>query len=313
VAAILLILAALYINTEHIIREQEQGIANYKSATDEQSRAIRNELEQYLHSNKSQQRNIVYVGIVIVAVAGIWWVLQRRSSDRVVFRGWLRRAGLILLLCAAGLGVFLAVRPTMLQLTAHRSPAIEALSPRARLIVEGALAEVENGTRYEETYTILDYPGGDVPADIGVCTDLVIRAFRNAGIDLQKEVHEDRLAHPEAYPVYEWEEKEPNWSIDHRRCRNLAVWFARFGETLPTQWNADTKATWQPGDVVFFAERGEVDPTHVAIVSNKKTWRGMPFRIESTKPKTMERRPIIYAPILSGARVHSHYRLVGEF
>ena len=92
------------------------------------------------------------------------------------------------------------------------------------------------------------------------------------------------------------------------------MWFDRFAERLPREWNSDTRDTWQPGDVVFYSTRGsEGDPTHVAVVSNKRTWRGMPFRIESTAPITMEKRPVIYAPLLSGARIHSHYRLTGEF
>lgn len=237
----------------------------------------------------------------------------RKNLKRGLFGSRLRRGVTLALACVVAIAVFLVIRSPVLQITAHRPPTMDALTSRARLILEGALAEVENETRYEEEYMVLDYPGGDVPANTGVCTDLVIRAVRNAGIDLQKELHEDRLAHPEVYPIDEWVEKEANPSIDHRRCRNLAVWFDRFAETLPTKWDAGTRENWQPGDVVFYVVRGSDDPTHVAIVSNKKTWRGMPFRIELTPPKSIESRPIIYAPIISGARIHSHYRLTAEF
>lgn len=231
------------------------------------------------------------------------------TIKRTLFGSRLRTIVSLLLSLIIALAIFLIVRPPMLQLTAYRSPELIDLKPRPRLIVEGALAEVKNETTYRDEYIILDYPGGDVPADTGVCADLLIRAYRNAGVDLQKEVHEDRLAYPELYPIDEWLDKEANASIDHRRCRNLVVWFDRFAETLPTKWTAETKEDWQPGDVVFYSERGSDDPTHVAIVSNKKSWRGMPFRIESTPPKSIEARPLIYAPLLSGARIHSHYRL----
>ena len=88
----------------------------------------------------------------------------------------------------------------------------------------------------------MTYPGGDVPRTEGVCTDTVIRALRNAGLDLQREVHEDILRAPSAYPMVE----KVDASINHRRVRTLLPWFVRHWTTLPRG------AKYLPGDVVFF-------------------------------------------------------------
>lgn len=137
------------------------------------------------------------------------------------------------------------------------------------LVAEGARREVASRTRYIETYQVLAYPGGDVDPGIGVCTDLVVRAFRHAGIDLQKEVHEDRVANPGAYPTHIWESKAADRNIDHRRCQNLAVYFSRFARRLPP----DDPASWQPGDVIFFVRSRAAHPWHVGIVADADALR----------------------------------------
>ena len=105
-------------------------------------------------------------------------------------------------------------------------------------ILGGARAEAARATPYIMEYHVLAYPGGDVPQGTGVCTDLVVRAFRSAGIDLQKLLHEDRVAHPEAYPTHIWDDKRADANIDHRRCQNLDVWFLRHARSLPTATDA---------------------------------------------------------------------------
>src|SRR2546426_1119074 len=97
-----------------------------------------------------------------------------------------------------------------------------------RAILEGARKEAARETPYIMNYEVIPYPSGDVKDGTGVCTDLVVRAFRNAGVDLQKLLHEDRAAHSEAYPRQIWDEKKPDKNIDHRRCQNLVTWFKRF-------------------------------------------------------------------------------------
>src|SRR5690348_11696391 len=96
-----------------------------------------------------------------------------------------------------------------------------------------ALDRTHHAVRYDGAYVRIAYPGGDVPADTGVCTDEVIRAYRAVGIDLQKEVHEDMKENFSEYPRF-WARSaaRPDANIDHRRVPNLMVFFSRKGESL---------------------------------------------------------------------------------
>lgn len=117
---------------------------------------------------------------------------------------------------------------------------------------------------YDPSYVELDYPGGDVPPDKGVCTDVIIRSYRKLGIDLQVKVHEDMKNNFDVYPKI-WGLKQPNPNIDHRRVPNLMVFFKRHGTVLPKSENPDDYA---PGDIVtwnLFA-----GTTHIGIVSTMK-------------------------------------------
>ncbi len=99
---------------------------------------------------------------------------------------------------------------------------------------------------YDPAYVRLPYPGGDVPQERGVCTDVVIRALRPQGLDLQKAVHEDMRAHFGLYPK-KWGLRAPDRNIDHRRVPNLQTWFARQGWSLrPTR----EASSYRPGDLV---------------------------------------------------------------
>lgn len=176
----------------------------------------------------------------------------------------------------------------------------------ARLILAGARAEAVRQTPYIMEYQTLPYPGGDVPAGTGVCTDLVIRAFRNAGIDLQKRLHEDRVARPGAYPTQIWENKRADANIDHRRCQNLDVWFRRHARSLPVATDPAHRAQWQPGDVVFYIHEKASYPWHVAIISDRQDRDGMPLIIDSFPPRTSESHRLDAWP-----PIHSHYRYEG--
>jgi uncharacterized protein YijF (DUF1287 family) len=122
--------------------------------------------------------------------------------------------------------------------------------------------------QYDPAYFRLDYPNGDVPAGKGVCTDVVIRAYRKLGIDLQKEVHEDIKAHFEKYPK-NWGLTGPDRNIDHRRVPNLMTFFARYGDVKRISRDP---GGYQPGDIVCWNLGGGI--THIGIVVRKKSADG---------------------------------------
>ena len=136
-----------------------------------------------------------------------------------------------------------------------------------------ALELTKDRVMYDPSYFCIPYPGGDVPADRGVCTDVVIRAYRKMGIDLQKEVHEDMRANFAKYPNT-WGLKTTDRNIDHRRVPNLMVFFARHGETLSLSTNA---TDYFPGDIVCW--RLNNGATHIGIVSGEKNRKGTRYRM----------------------------------
>jgi uncharacterized protein YijF (DUF1287 family) len=118
---------------------------------------------------------------------------------------------------------------------------------------------------YDPTYFSIPYPNGDVPADKGVCTDVVIRAYRKLGIDLQKEVHEDMKSNFNKYPK-KWGLKNTDKNIDHRRVPNLMTFFQRHGTSLKTTVNNND---YSPGDIVTWDLGSGL--THIGIVVDKKS------------------------------------------
>ena len=118
---------------------------------------------------------------------------------------------------------------------------------------------------YDPSYFTIDYPNGDVPANKGVCTDVVIRAYRKMGIDLQKEVHEDMKANFQKYPN-NWGLSKPDKNIDHRRVPNLMVFFSRHGQIKSI---TDRATDYIPGDIVCWNLGGGI--THIGIVVNKRS------------------------------------------
>ncbi len=145
------------------------------------------------------------------------------------------------------------------------------------LILLGARAEAEKSTIYEASYQVIDYPGGDVPADRGACTDVVIRAFRNAGIDLQQLIHEDMLGDFKKYPQ-NWGLDAADSNIDHRRVPNQMTFMDLYGHTLsldPIQHPDD----WHWGDVVYWKfPNGD---EHCGIISDRINKKGIPLVIHN--------------------------------
>lgn len=135
-------------------------------------------------------------------------------------------------------------------------------------LADSTLTLTKQIVRYDPTYFQLDYPNGDVPKDKGVCTDVVIRAYRKFGIDLQKEVYEDMKINFSKYPQ-NWGLSKPDKNIDHRRVPNLMTFFTRQGTTKPmTNHSKD----YLPGDIVCWNLGGSV--THIGIVVKKKSEDG---------------------------------------
>lgn len=129
-------------------------------------------------------------------------------------------------------------------------------------LVKAAHERTKYNVRYDGSYIAIDYPGGDVPANIGVCTDVVIRSYRQLGADLQELVHEDISADFSAYPSRRiWGLDKPDKNIDHRRVPNLQVFFSRHGAVLPV---SNVGSEYQPGDLVTWMLPGNLP--HIGIV-----------------------------------------------
>ena len=130
-----------------------------------------------------------------------------------------------------------------------------------------AVERTHHVVRYDPKYVRIPYPGGDVPADTGVCSDEVIRAYRALGVDLQKEVHEDMSANFSAYPNQRrWSLARPDSNIDHRRVPNLMVFFSRKGTSLSISTRAED---YEPGELVTWDLGGGVP--HIGIVVDRKS------------------------------------------
>ncbi|GCC50503.1 DUF1287 domain-containing protein [Chryseotalea sanaruensis] len=132
-------------------------------------------------------------------------------------------------------------------------------------LADSALVLTKQSVVYDPAYTTIAYPNGDVAAGKGVCTDVVIRAYRKLGIDLQKEVHEDMKANFAKYPK-NWGLVKPDKNIDHRRVPNLMTFFTRHGVVKTITNKA---GDYQPGDIVCWNLGGAV--THIGIVSGIKS------------------------------------------
>lgn len=180
-------------------------------------------------------------------------------------------------------------------------PADDSTSLPERL----AVAAVErtrhtSEVRYDGSYRRIPYPGGDVPADVGVCTDLIVRAYRAVGIDLQRLVHEDMRAAFGTYPKL-WGLSRPDPNIDHRRVPNLQTFFERKGAELPVSANG---ADYRPGDVVTWMLPGNVP--HIGVVTSLESSSGRPLVAHN-----IGRGPEL-EDMLFDFEVTGHYRYAGE-
>lgn len=143
----------------------------------------------------------------------------------------------------------------------------------AERLPDAARQQVGVTVDYDPSYTAIPYPGGDVPMETGVCSDVTVRALRVLGLDLQKEMHEDIRRNFSAYPCRRmWGQRKPDRNIDHRRVPNQEVYFKRRGWSRPVTKNP---ADYLPGDIVTCLI-GDSIP-HVMIVSDRKSEAGTPL------------------------------------
>ena len=177
-----------------------------------------------------------------------------------------------------------------------------AASASATGLVNAARSQVGVTLSYDPRYERLAYPGGDVPLERGVCTDVVVRAYRKLGADLQVLVHQDMK---QAWDVYQkkgrWQMKAPDRNIDHRRVPNLATFFGRHGSSLPVSKEG---SQYKAGDIVTWMLPGNL--THIGIVSDKQAAGGVPLIIHNIGAGTKEEN-ILFAYPVTG-----HYRWQGK-
>ena len=166
----------------------------------------------------------------------------------------------------------------------------------AERLSDAAIALTHDRVSYDPSYFSIDYPNGDIPEGKGVCTDVVIRAYRKLGIDLQKEVHEDMKAHFALYPQ-NWGLERTDRNIDHRRVPNLMKYFERHGEVLTTSQKAED---YRPGDIVCWNLGGAI--THIGIVVNKKSRDGKRFLISHNIGNGQELSDCLF-----------EYRIIGHY
>ncbi len=170
---------------------------------------------------------------------------------------------------------------------------------RADAIVLAAAERTTFAVRYDPKYVPIAYPGGDVAADTGVCTDVIIRTYRAAfNFDFQQAVHEDMRTNFSAYPKI-WGLKKPDANIDHRRVPNLEAFLTRQGASLPV---SDDPKDYLPGDLVTWRLGGRI--AHIGIVSNNKTADGKPLIIHNIGKGPVEENLLLALP------TYKHFRFV---
>ncbi|MEA1962234.1 MAG: DUF1287 domain-containing protein [Bacillota bacterium] len=168
-------------------------------------------------------------------------------------------------------------------------------------ILLGARQEAQNQTRYDGSYQVMAYPGGDVSQDVGACTDVIIRAYRNAGIDLQKFIHEDMQENFSEYPD-KWGLTAPDPNIDHRRIPNQMKFFERNGTMLTTNVEQKTEE-WQWGDTVYWKfPNGD---EHCGIISDRHAPDGTPLVIHNAGMAVEQ-------DFLQRWKIIGHFRYYGE-
>ena len=171
----------------------------------------------------------------------------------------------------------------------------------AQALIQAAVAQTTAPVTYDGSYRRIPYPGGDVPANIGVCTDLIVRAYRAIGVDLQVRVHEDMKAAFGSYPQL-WGLSRADPNIDHRRVPNLQTYFRRRGAQLSTSRDADS---YRPGDLVTWMLPGNLP--HIGLVTDQRSADGKRWLIAHNIGRGPEIEDMLFRYPISG-----HYRYRGD-
>ena len=167
------------------------------------------------------------------------------------------------------------------------------------LLSEAALNLTRDVVQYDPAYFKIPYPNGDVPANKGVCTDVVIRAYRKVGIDLQQAVHEDMKSHFSLYPKT-WGLKKTDTNIDHRRVPNLMVFFSRHGQVKPLSQRPED---FLPGDIITWVLDG--GQTHIGLVVNQKSADGKRYLVVHNIGRGQELADCLFAFKMTGHFTYS--------
>ena len=167
-------------------------------------------------------------------------------------------------------------------------------------LIDAALERTRHAVTYNGSYRRIAYPGGDVPDHIGVCTDVIIRAYRLFGVDLQELVHLDMKRSFHEYPN-SWGLSRPDSNIDHRRVPNLQTFFTRHGEVLPVTEQA---RDYQPGDLVTWMLPGNLP--HIGIVVDRTTADGARHLIVHNVGQGPKLEDVLFRYEITG-----HYRYSG--
>ncbi|MES0882708.1 DUF1287 domain-containing protein [Roseibium sp. SCP14] len=195
------------------------------------------------------------------------------------------------------IGASLFALPTALLTSALQGQTSPAPEPWAEKLIAAAERQIGETIIYDPAYVGLSFPNGDIPRERGVCTDVVIRAYRDAfGFDLQLEVNKDMKAHFRDYPRI-WGLKRPDRNIDHRRVPNLQTYFKRQGAALPI---SDRPGDYVPGDIISQMLPGNLP--HIAIVTNHKSPDG--------------KRPMLVHNIGAGTRLEDRlfdFKITGRY
>lgn len=168
-------------------------------------------------------------------------------------------------------------------------------------VIFAAKSQVGATLHYDPSYIGLLYPGGDVPIDRGVCTDVIVRAFRSIGIDLQKEVHLDMKAAFTKYPKL-WGLRAPDPNIDHRRVPNLITFLTRRGKKLDSDYSAKS---FKPGDLVTWMLPRNLP--HIGIVSDELNSSGSHFKVIHNVGAGAQIEDVLFEYEITG-----HFRYFGE-